>query len=143
MNPPLHPPQLQAGRDAEHLRLLAVFHFVVASFALCGLAGILLHLVIMRKIMAANVGVPKEAEAAMLIGYAIIAVLSVGSGVLNLLSGLFMRRRTARIYSLVVAGLNCVQFPFGTVLGVFTFIVLLRESVVRLYAVGPDAGPRS
>ena len=37
------------------------------------------------------------------------------------------------MFSLVVAGLNCMGFPFATVLGVFTFLVLLRESVVELY----------
>jgi hypothetical protein len=35
--------------------------------------------------------------------------------------------------SLIVAELNCLQFPFGTVLGEFTFVVLLRGSVIELY----------
>jgi len=37
------------------------------------------------------------------------------------------------MFSLIIAGINCVQFPFGTVLGVFTFVVLLRDSVRELY----------
>jgi len=47
----------------------------------------------------------------------------------NLLSGLlaFTGEKGPGFFSLVVAGLNCLQFPFGTVLGVFTFVVLLRE----------------
>jgi hypothetical protein len=40
------------------------------------------------------------------------------------------------MFSLVIAGLNCIQIPFGTALGVFTIIVLLRDSVREAYAAG-------
>ena len=40
------------------------------------------------------------------------------------------RRHT---YCLVVAGLSCMLMPFGTVLGVFTLIVLLRPGVKVLF----------
>lgn len=53
--------------------------------------------------------------------------------VANLLSGLFMRSRRYRAFSMVVAGLNCLHIPLGTILGVFTLIVLGRESVGSLY----------
>jgi hypothetical protein len=34
----------------------------------------------------------------------------------------------------VVAGIECIVMPFGTVLGVFTLVVLSRESVKTLFA---------
>ena len=52
---------------------------------------------------------------------------------LNLLSAVFMRQRKHRIFSIIVASINCLQIPFGTTLGVFTFIVLMRESVRQSY----------
>jgi tryptophan-rich sensory protein len=51
----------------------------------------------------------------------------------NLASGLCLRRRRARMFSLVVGGVNCLAFPFGTALGVFTLIVLVRPTVTALY----------
>ena len=60
------------------------------------------------------------------------AILAVAC-VANILSGIFLRQRRHRMFSLVVAGLNCLQIPFGTALGVFTLIVLLRESVRQSY----------
>jgi hypothetical protein len=51
----------------------------------------------------------------------------------NLLSGLFLRARRHRTFSMVVAAINCLHIPIGTALGVFTFIVLGRESVRKLY----------
>jgi hypothetical protein len=38
---------------------------------------------------------------------------------------------------MIMAGVNCAWFPFGTVLGVFTFIVLLRTSVRAMYEIPP------
>jgi len=65
--------------------------------------------------------------------YAIFGFVLVTAAVANLLSGLFIRKRKYWTFSLVVAGMDCLQIPFGTVLGVFTFIVLLRDSVRETY----------
>jgi hypothetical protein len=54
-------------------------------------------------------------------------------GILTIVSGRLISLRRRRTFSLVVAGINCASFPFGTVLGVFTFIVLARPSVRALY----------
>jgi hypothetical protein len=48
----------------------------------------------------------------------------------------FLLKRKFRMFSLVVAGLDCVQIPFGTVLGVFTLVILLRDSVRDSYVTG-------
>jgi len=65
--------------------------------------------------------------------YLVFGILLVTAGIGNLLSSLFLRKKKNRTFSLIVAGINCVQFPFGTGLGVFTFVVLLRDSVRELY----------
>ena len=57
----------------------------------------------------------------------------ITSGVLNVLSGLFLRARKHWTFSIVVAAIDCLHFPLGTVLGVFTIIVLIRPSVRELY----------
>ena len=51
------------------------------------------------------------------------------------------RPRRARTFSLVMAGVNCLSVPLGTTLGVFTFIVLLRESVAAQYALARRDSP--
>jgi hypothetical protein len=62
------------------------------------------------------------------------AIWFVTSGILNLISGLCLRARKGRTFSLVVAGINCLHIPLGTVLGVFTIVVLIRDSVRELYS---------
>jgi hypothetical protein len=65
--------------------------------------------------------------------YVVFAVWLLGSGVLTLVAGFFIRARRHRIFSLVVAAINCLHMPMGTALGVFTIIVLTRDSVRQVY----------
>ena len=60
-------------------------------------------------------------------------LLGWAMGILTLISGRAIAQRRWRIFSLVMAGVNCASIPLGTLLGVFTFIVLLRPSVRSLY----------
>jgi hypothetical protein len=60
--------------------------------------------------------------------------------VLNVASGICIQKRQARTFSIVVAAINCLHIPLGTVLGVFTLVVLLRESVRDLYTFTTNRG---
>jgi hypothetical protein len=53
-----------------------------------------------------------------------------------LVAGWFLGRCRHYIFCLIVAGITCLFHPFGTVLGVFTIIVLIRPSVKRLFEIG-------
>jgi len=48
--------------------------------------------------------------------------------------GLLKRKEWGRILVLVVSFFNLVNFPLGTALGVYSFIILLKEETVRLFA---------
>ena len=140
----LHPlPRDQRKIDADHLNLLAIFHFVGAGLALLGIAFLVTHYAFMHAMFTnpkffenqkQPMPVPPEQIFAMLKWiYLAGAVWFVASGILNLISGLCLRGRKGRTFSLVVAGINCLHIPLGTVLGVFTIIVLIRDSVRELY----------
>jgi hypothetical protein len=50
-------------------------------------------------------------------------------GVLMIYTGRCLRQHKHYIFCLVMAALMCTNAPLGTILGVFTFIVLLRPEV--------------
>jgi cytochrome c biogenesis protein CcdA len=148
------PPLVRDQRrvDADHLRLLAIFHFVFAGLSVIGLCFLGLHYVFMHALIgspgawkhADNGGPNPEAFFAIFKWFYVVfgfALTTCGIG--NLLSGLFILKRRNRMFSLVVAGLDCLQIPFGTVLGVFTLIVLLRDSIHELYGTGTSNEMRS
>lgn len=127
--------------DVEHLRLLAIFHFVSAALAFVGVLFASLYFVLIWAVFAnpaiwaqSQEGPPPDAIITVFrwftgIGVVWFVVACVG----NLLSGLFLRTRRHRTFSMVIAGINCLHIPLGTLLGVFTLVVLGRESVRKLY----------
>ena len=129
--------------DGEHIKLLSVFHFVVAGLALVGVGFLLVHYLLMRTVFAnpdlfkgqPNAPqLPKDFFKMFIWFYIFMGAVFLSACILNLLSGFFLRQRRHRTFSMVVGGLNCLQIPFGTVLGIFTIIVLSRPSVRETYA---------
>jgi multisubunit Na+/H+ antiporter MnhB subunit len=144
--------------DEDHLNLLSIFHLVWGLLAVVGLLGLWLHYSIFSTVVEKfpgevfhlpapppeanpnapaprNVMVfPKELFTKSLTGVYIFsgAVLAAGM-LLNLLGWRSLKARRHRIFTLILSGLNCLCVPFGTVLGIFTFIVLLRPTVRDLY----------
>lgn len=56
-------------------------------------------------------------------------ILGEAASICIILSGKHLKRRTGYTFSFVVACVSCISVPVGTILGVFTIIVLARPSV--------------
>ena len=54
----------------------------------------------------------------------VIILLGWTFGGLTIYAGRCVQKRTDRMFILVIAGLNCALIPWGTLLGVATFMVL-------------------
>ena len=122
------------------MRILVIFHYVIAGLSLLGIAFLWFHFTLMRSLMGSGVwnngknAPPVELIPTLKWLYVCLGIALVAGAVLNLLSATFMHARKHRTFSLVVAGLDCLQLPWGTVLGVFTIVVLSRESVRAAYS---------
>jgi Na+-driven multidrug efflux pump len=134
----------QRDTDEGHLRLLAIFHFVNAGLAFFGALVMVAEFFFMEKFFN-NPNVwqgQKNAPNAPPIGpvfemvkwvFIVCGLFALLACFLNVLSGYCLSARKNRAFSLVVAGLNCLNMPLGTILGAFTFVVLLRDSVRDIY----------
>ena len=120
--------------DLQHLKLLAVFHYVLAGiFAFFGCFPII-HLAIGIASLNGSMGGDLAFGLIFTVVGAGLILCFWSVAVLILISGRGIARRQGRTFSMVVAGVACAFFPLGTTLGVFTLIVLLRDSVKGLYA---------
>jgi hypothetical protein len=132
-------------RDLEHLKLLSIFHYVIAGMV--GLVScfpildLVIGLVFMfgGDEMFGNGIQPHEPVGARVFGFlftAFAAVFILGGWTMATLiafAGRNLSRQTHYTYCMVVAGCACVFVPVGTVLGVFTIFVLVRPSVKELF----------
>jgi hypothetical protein len=143
-------------RDLEHLKLLAVFHYILA-----GIAGLFACIPLIHMGMGAffitvasraGPGGPPPA-----VGWVFVVMgttfMLVGWTAVGLLiaAGRFLARRQRYTFCFAIACLSCLWIPMGTVLGVFSIIVLARPRVKYLFEVAagtvrpptlaPAAGP--
>jgi uncharacterized membrane protein YozB (DUF420 family) len=140
--PPMAPlPGNQRSIDEDHLNLLSIFYFVSAGLSLLGILALFADFVFLHfffsnpAFMGNQKGGPPPVAVFrfFLVFFVFFGALLVLLAILNVMSGFFLRERKHRTFSLVIAAIDCMQFPLGTALGVFTFIVLTRESVRKLY----------
>lgn len=128
-------------KDAEHLKLLSVFHYVSAGLALAGLGFMFLHFLFFQSMMSdpgmwsgGKGGPPPQVLFTMMkFIYGFMGLFFTAYAVINFLSARYLVQRRRRMFSFVAAALNCLHVPVGTTLGVFTIIVLSRDSVIEAY----------
>jgi hypothetical protein len=138
------PPDVQSIKDNEHLKLLSIFHYIVGGLTIAFASIFIFHLVFISVLALhpemfpspkdhANPDFPKP------LAYLFVAFISVFIltgwiiGILTIWSGRCIKHQKHRMFSMVMAGINCAFFPFGTALGVFSLLVLLRDSVKEIY----------
>ena len=133
------------NNDEQPLKLLSIFHYVVAGITACSGCLPIIHLVLGIAFLSGRFEPHNQSrEEAVVIGWvftgaAVFMILALWSfAVLMLFAGRCIQQRLRPTFCLVVAALECLWMPFGTVLGVFTIVVLMRPSVQQLFGEGAD-----
>ena len=145
------------ANDREHLSALSIGHFILAGVSLFsgipvlmwGIAGATLVDEVGGDVAAAmgdisgQGGVDAIGAEAMLADferllYSVIVagiVLTVVAAIHLIVVGVKIRQRQWWMFCYLTGWGECVMFPFGTILGIFTIIVLGRASVKKLFGV--------
>lgn len=125
------------NQDSEHLKLLAIFHYVVAGMTALFACIPFIHFFMGLALASRAFGTTDPEAQTVGIFIMVFAGLFILAGwtlaVLIAYAGRGLQTRRRYTYCLVMAGVECIFMPFGTVLGVFTIIVLMRDSVKELF----------
>jgi hypothetical protein len=128
--------------DLQHLRLLSIFHYLVGGMLMVVASIPLIHFTIGIMMVFAPGSMSKGAPPPAVVGWMMImiagavVVLGWGLAIALMLAGRFLSQHKHHLFCLIVAGVTTLFQPFGTILGVFTIIVLVRPSVKQLFATG-------
>ncbi|MBK9926574.1 MAG: hypothetical protein IPP66_14965 [Anaerolineales bacterium] len=135
--------------DLDQIKILAIFHYIVAGFAGLFACFPIFHLMIGISMLTGDffsearpTDMPFPVSvfglmftlipaAIIFFGWAFAICLAV--------SGYFLSKHQRWLFCMVMAGVSCIFTPFGTVLGVFTIIILMRPSVKALFNNGVSA----
>jgi hypothetical protein len=138
------------NRDKEHLQLLAIFHYIVAGLAaLFSFFPLLYTTVGAVFIFAARHGTAKPGEdlPPEFLGWifavlgSLLFLMGIAMAICILIAGRSLAHRKRYSFAFVMACIECLFVPFGTILGVFTIVVLSRESVPALFSSAPMQAP--
>lgn len=128
------------SQDEQHLDLLAVFYFVLGGLTALFAFFPLFHLVMGIIAIAAGLAEYEPAGVAFGAIFVIVATLIILLGLtmaaLIIITGFRLKQRRSYTFCMVIAAIMCLNMPLGTILGVFTIVVLVKEPVKELFADG-------
>ncbi|PKN44066.1 MAG: hypothetical protein CVU63_11355 [Deltaproteobacteria bacterium HGW-Deltaproteobacteria-20] len=138
MQPGMMPPPYAPQPNLEHLRLLSIFHYVMG-----GIVGVfslfpIIHLgmgiaIVSGALPTAGSGPPAVMGWTFIIIGGTVIFFGETLAICTLLAGRYLSTRQAWLFCVIVAAANCLNMPFGTVLGVFTILMLLKPEVKALF----------
>ena len=124
--------------DEEHLRILSICYYIWACLIAVGCLFGMLYMGCGLFFSAAGAASTRDGTG----GIPGVLFMGIG-GCITLFfaalafavfyAGRSLREHRRYVYCMVVAAFCCLSFPIGTVLGVFTFVVLGRPSVKALF----------
>jgi len=122
--------------DEEHLQLLSAFHYIVGAIvALCScFALIYVAIGISSFTHQHSNGPPLFVGGIFLAIGGVLLIIGWTYSACLFATGRFLTQRRAYTFCFVIAIFSCLFTPFGTILGIFTILVLVKPSVKALFS---------
>jgi hypothetical protein len=124
-------------QDEQHLNLISILHFVFAGLQVL-ISGSIICILMLYGATNKDDAPPILSGGFLIFAVLVVILESLALTGLMVASGLKLRRRTSRTFCLAAAGIECLWTPFGTVLGILTIVLLMKDSVKALFE-GPKA----
>jgi hypothetical protein len=134
----------QSILDEEHLRLLSLGYLISAIitglFSLLGLFYMFIG-VMMGSVFASAAHTSTHADGLppQMMGWffavfgGLFFVLGAALAIAKYFTGKYLKQHRKRTFCQVVAGISCLSIPYGTALGLATFLTLAKPSVSGLF----------
>ena len=125
--------------DEDNIRLLRIGYFISAGLTAFASIVLLVYMVFLSFVFTqiaktpGNVAFPAAIGRLVAVFGVLLVLFVIGIAVLQFLTGQRLKERRSRTFCMVIAAFTCLSIPWGTFLGVCTFLVLLRPTVQRSF----------
>jgi hypothetical protein len=146
------PVEFPPTTDEKNLGLLSIFHYVVRTLLAMMSCFFVIYIVLGIQMIRGSAGIfavsagppPPPWMGSIFVTMGAVAVFfGWAMAGATALSGRFLAQRQRYPFCLVVAGLLCFWMPFGTILGVFTLVILTKPHVRAQFTSAPRASRSS
>jgi hypothetical protein len=138
--------------DEEHLRLLSIFYYIKGGLTIFGSLFVGFYFIFMLFISKISTqrnipdydyysGMPFDVFKFLGVFMGTLFLLLVIFGILQIVCGYYLRKRRNRLFIFVIAIIQLIEIPYGTILGIFSIMVLSRISVKELFSPAIVPGP--
>ncbi len=126
------------NKDLENLRMLSIGYYIYAAilalFSCFPIIHVTLGISMLMGSFENDHNPPPAFVGWMFVGIGGLFILGGwATAICTFLAGKYIKQQKNYIFILVMAGISCMFAPLGTILGVFTFIVLLKDPVKQLF----------
>jgi len=127
----------------ENIRLLAVFHYVFAALVAVVSLIPVIHIALGVVMLAAPQAMcgenckelPPEFLGWIFLGVGAFAMIfGLSFAAMVVLAGRYLSRRIHHTFCIAVAAVSCLFMPFGTVLGIFTLVTIMKPEAEALFS---------
>jgi hypothetical protein len=129
------------NEDIKNLDLLSLFHYILGGITALFACIPFLHVFIGLAMISgkffeeANGSAPPPFIGWLFVIMGLVFILLGWClALFMVVTGKKLKSRKNRMFCMVVAGVECIFMPFGTVLGVLTLIVLNKDSIKEIFA---------
>lgn len=126
------------SQEEQNLNLLSTFHYIMGTLTALFACIPIIHLVIGIAMFTGGFNggdiAPRNLALIFIILAAVIILVGWVFAILIIICGRRLKQRRSYNYCLVIAFMECLIVPIGTVLGIFSIITLTRDSVKKLFS---------
>lgn len=125
--------------DSDLWKIVSVFHFAVGGFQiLLSSIGVIYmsfgYLIATGAIDSAKSQPPPEAIGWIFSGVGFVfTVILLTLGVLVIRTGMNMLKKRSRTFCMVIDAMLCLMIPFGTIVGIFGLVLLMKPETEELF----------
>ena len=128
----------EKSTEDHYLDLLSTFHYVAggitAFFALLPIIHLVVGILMLQGVITDNgEALPPFAGWLFVTLGSVFLVAGMVIAVLMLIAGSRIKQRVSHTFCMVVAGIECLLMPYGTVLGVLSLVQLTKPAVREMF----------
>jgi hypothetical protein len=126
------------NQEETNLDLLGALHIIMGILTALFACIPIIHLVIGIVMLTSDINGGEQAPRAIAFAFIVLASLIILVGwvlaFLIIMAGINLKKRKSYQFCTIMAFVECLIMPLGTVLGIFTIITLSKEPVKKLFS---------